>query len=1042
MSIFQSHADKPNQIKEEGQEITLRFSRINDNVGKLTWNIPPSFKGCKGNGAYNGIVITVSRKPANYIGSSPKDGQYYIGDPSVDPDLHSGSVIEGGVLVVGAFYDDRVTTELEVMDLHPRTPYYFSAYAVDNVARYHREGVHSYSLPTGIEESGEEEETPAKQLIQIEEHVTLSSDTGLDMKKTYKIEFKTEFDDYKIEIPGRSALTYEDMVKEINHQMMLLEDPYKSPTFPYKNLVFKLDGVFNLWDGQNRVVIDYIESAVQPDIPEDGALWYSPIRNQLFRYDDIDGWEEENFIESDFDVTNPPESTIWFDGTDAWIWKYDRWCKMNLITSTRNPLLPPKLNSSTYWYNSDSLELFKWDKKIGKWDDAMAIYYPSDPNNLLPGDFWFNETDEKVYILQTGNEGWAELPQVRYVERNEIDMLPNPNTNTFWYIPSEQEFFRWAEIWTQVSSTASAGEPNSPQVGDYWVSTGTEELYIYTTENTWSKVSDFSYSVNANSPPATTFWYVEDSDQLFELVGSWSKEQIASFPTDPLDRKSCDLWWNSSESIDYLFTWNALNETWEPVNNFVQSALDPSKPVKLPKNSLWLNPATGELLKILDSTCEQLDYIESDSDPTNPPLGTIWKWGDSFFEWNGTSWIGIFPLISDIDPYNLPAGSYWLNTDHVLWQWNGSEWIEVEVLDYDPKPKEGFVWFNTLEKQLYIWDIDKWVATKPMVYAEFLPAKCHDEKDAIMFKTRKVGCKARFEMDRRDSIFASLRQRVRYFLPIEGQDLVSGVPMYQRLGVGDDGSPDERRELHHTIRQLLGDPATKVELTKAQIDVCIDNALKILRKYGGQSYRREFFFLDLSPNQQIYELKDRCVGFHKITGVNAVYRLRSAFLRGAYSGYDIFGYAALKQLYTLGTFDTLSFHLVSSFIEELEHLFATRITYQWVEKTRELKLYNSVHASERVLVDASIERTEQDLMVDRQTNLWLQRWAVAEAKMILSQSRGKFQSLPGPNGSTVLNAQELITQSEAEKAILMEELEDPAMSGILDVGLKGYFVLG
>jgi hypothetical protein len=216
----------------------------------------------------------------------------------------------------------------------------------------------------------------------------------------------------------------------------------------------------------------------------------------------------------------------------------------------------------------------------------------------------------------------------------------------------------------------------------------------------------------------------------------------------------------------------------------------------------------------------------------------------------------------------------------------------------------------------------------------------------------------------------------------------------------------------------------------------------MLRKYGGHAYKREMFFLDMMPNQQIYELRDRCVGFHKIVGVNAVYRLRSAFLRGAYSGYDIYGYAALKQLYTLGTFDTLSFHLVSGFIEELEHLFATRITFQWIERTRELKMYNSVHAMERVLIDAHIERTEQDLITDRETSLWIQRWAVAEAKMALSQSRGKFQSLPGPNGSTVLNAQELITQSEAEKAVLMEELEDASMSGSLDAGLSGFMVLG
>jgi len=94
------------------------------------------------------------------------------------------------------------------------------------------------------------------------------------------------------------------------------------------------------------------------------------------------------------------------------------------------------------------------------------------------------------------------------------------------------------------------------------------------------------------------------------------------------------------------------------------------------------------------------------------------------------------------------------------------------------------------------------------------------------------------------------------------------------------------------------------------------------------------------------------------------------------------------------------------------------------------------------LIDASVERTEQDLMVDRNTTMWIQKWALAEAKMVLSQGRGKFQSLPGPNGNTILNAQELITQSEAEKAGLLEELEDMSMADASEVGQHAYFIMG
>jgi hypothetical protein len=981
-TIFKGYADQPEQIKKEGEEITLRFSRIDDNTGKVTWNIPPSVKGCESpNGVYDGIVITVSRQPANYIGSSPKDGTYYIGDPTVDPNLHSGSEIENGVLVVGAFYNDRTTTELEVFDLEPRTAYYFSGYAVDNVARYHREGVHSYSLPTGVEESDDDEVLPARHRVMLEDRVQLASPTGLDHKKDYKLKLMVGCEDHELTIRGRKSQTYKDLLNEIEYKSFLLDDPYKSPDYPFSDTIFQIDDIFYKWDGTNRVTINPILSEGPPNEVEMGFIWFDMLNNELFEYES-NGWESLSFIDIEFDITSPSSNTIWLDrrqSTDnAWIWRDNKWCKLNLISSDRNPLLPPKLDNNTYWYNTTSFEFFKWDKKIKRWKESLTIYYNKDPNGILPGDFWYDETEEVVKYLTLSNE-WEEIPAIRYSERDEDgdlpftiddDDLPSYNPGYFWFIPSEQKLYK--------------REP-----------------------------------------------------------GEWVLQDLALYPTDPMDRESCMLWWNSD--TDNLYSWDKVNEQWIEVENFFIQDLDPSKAEKLPENSVWYNPTSGQLLMILDSTCKEYDYIDLPFDPTNPPIGFVWKNESEFKIWNGDFWIDLDVLLSDTDPTNLENGTYWLRTtDSKLFKLD-NDWIEVEVSDTDPKPKEGFLWLDTTQDKLYKWHIDKWIEAIGPFTAEFQKAKCPDDnKDSILFKSRKIGCDAILQIDRRekDSVFAHLNTRVRYGMPMEGQDLMHSTPMYKALGVGDDGSPDERRALHRVIRELLGEPTTKVELSKSQIDTCIDNALNILRKYSGQAYKRGFFFLDLYPNQQIYKLKDRCVEFNKIVNVTAVYRLRSAFLRGAYSGYDIFGYAALKQLYTLGTFDILSFHLVSSFIEELEHLFATRVTFQWVERTRELKLYNSVHAHERVLVDASLERTEQDLMVDRETSLWLQRWAVAEAKMMLSQSRGKYQSLPGPAGSTVLNAQELITQSEAEKAILMEELEDPAMSGILEVGQKGYFILG
>ena len=94
------------------------------------------------------------------------------------------------------------------------------------------------------------------------------------------------------------------------------------------------------------------------------------------------------------------------------------------------------------------------------------------------------------------------------------------------------------------------------------------------------------------------------------------------------------------------------------------------------------------------------------------------------------------------------------------------------------------------------------------------------------------------------------------------------------------------------------------------------------------------------------------------------------------------------------------------------------------------------------MVDAYIERPEQDLISNRETRDWIKRWAIAESKMMLSQIRGKYQSLPGPGGNTVLNSQELITQAENEKADLLEELNFMGMQDIVDTGMGSHFVIG
>ena len=54
---------------------------------------------------------------------------------------------------------------------------------------------------------------------------------------------------------------------------------------------------------------------------------------------------------------------------------------------------------------------------------------------------------------------------------------------------------------------------------------------------------------------------------------------------------------------------------------------------------------------------------------------------------------------------------------------------------------------------------------------------------------------------------------------------------------------------------------------------------------------------------------------------------------------------------------------------------------------------------------------------------WIRRFALALAKEMLGQIRGKFASIPIPGESVTLNASDLLAQAKAEQDALREELK-------------------
>lgn len=979
MSVYDNFADSPNQIKIEGQEITLKFQRTSDTTARVSWNIPPPAHGCSADQrAYDGIVITISKVPANYLSTSPKDGVYYDGDPTADFDANAGSTLDTA-RVVAALYHDKTTTFIDLDGIQPKTPYYVSGYAVDAQARYHREGVHAYSLPTGIQ-SYTTEDFPARHEIEIYSvnPLTGRSLTGLVAGTDYILPLKLECKRYDIPINGTNGLTFKDLVAALNEQFSLMVNPFTGPTPPHTGSYYydEATGKFYIWDGYRLTLVPVVVSIYDPQSPSNGSYWLNTSTGVLNIY--ISGsWSPiTQIIESDSPPTELECSDVWYDGTTVRKWEGNHWCDYVTIVSDTNPQCPPTFTCNDFWYNTTDREIFQWSDTLLDWKDTVVIYYDLDPNTLSTGAFWYDETTEKIKKLS--GTTWSVLSGVTYIDSNGSDEFPDDlvtSANMYWFDTKNLKFF-----------------------------------------------------------------------QRNLLNTDWDELDYVSAPVNPKNRKSCDLWWNSSPSVDDLFVWETISSTWVPVNAFYRQATNPNVAPTLDPHTAWVD-GDGNIFLIEETACTQANFINSDTNPRDITDGAIWKdENGNYFIFDNDEWVQILNIIENPeDPYVTFEGMLWYNPQtSVLNKLISSVWNEQCIfMDREFLPVVGDQWFNTVEDILMEWTGTTWIPTNPFIYAEFKQRKCLDDYDAIVFYTDKTGCHESFEiLSEGNTLFAAFTNSVIYLDPVDGEDGIDAGPMYLQLGVGTDGSPDERRKLHETIRLALGAPSIRVELTKQHLDQCIDNALLMLRKNSTYSYKRGMFFLDLVPYQQIYKLTNRCVGFNKIVEVLNIHRVKSGAFKMAYSQNDNFAFAALQQMYTLGTFDILTFHLTSAYVKELETLFASRIMYQWLERRRELKIYQIPKGKERVLLEAVIERTEQELLTDRETAMWLQRWAIAEAKSILAQTRGKFVTLPGPNGTTQLNSSDLQTQVNEEKDKLIEEVESKAMQDLVDIGAKAHMVWG
>jgi hypothetical protein len=198
-------------------------------------------------------------------------------------------------------------------------------------------------------------------------------------------------------------------------------------------------------------------------------------------------------------------------------------------------------------------------------------------------------------------------------------------------------------------------------------------------------------------------------------------------------------------------------------------------------------------------------------------------------------------------------------------------------------------------------------------------------------------------------------------------------------------------------------------------------------------YYHKHFLFGLKPDQNIYYLNNPEDDSNKIVNVIKIHRLSTFGLNVLSNDAGLYSQPFLNQLFLAGaTMDLLSIHLVAQLGETFSLLFAQALQFEWRENTRELTILRKLYKNEPVVLECVMEKTEQDILKDRWTSQWIFDWTLAVCYEQLSNIRGKFQSLPGPNGIT-LNGSELAQKAETMKIELLRQVND------YEVGNNGEF---
>jgi hypothetical protein len=225
-----------------------------------------------------------------------------------------------------------------------------------------------------------------------------------------------------------------------------------------------------------------------------------------------------------------------------------------------------------------------------------------------------------------------------------------------------------------------------------------------------------------------------------------------------------------------------------------------------------------------------------------------------------------------------------------------------------------------------------------------------------------------------------------------------------------------REQIKDFVLLMLGAPVVDVELDIQQLDLAVDQALKVFEDYAPREYFDYYVFTAI-PGKSVYELPPD-VGLVR----NVFYKKHGNF---AFQASDLDGAIPIEYFYPGGSYASIQGGLIDptqpiwgrmgewTLYKQYEMTYS-RVSsniggWEWVSGFRHIKLYPAPVRAQKVIVHYIQKMKNWNEVTEA-----MQMGALAYAKIMLGRIRSKFSQIAGPGGGGMATDGQQILQEGTE----------------------------